>query len=88
MASHASDWIAVTGLHAVDPDATTTLIPGAVMNDLRLSLVAKGLYAALLSYQGQPIDPYEGAIEDDEEIRTAVDELVGAGYAVRLRREI
>ena len=88
MASHARDWIAVTGLHAVDPDATTTLIPAAVMNDFRLSLVAKGLYAALLSYQGQPIDPYEDAIEDDEEIRTAVEELVRAGYAVRVRREI
>lgn len=88
MASQASDWVAVTGLHAVDPEATTTLVPGAVMNDPRLSLIAKGLYTALLSYQGQPIDPYEDAIEDDQEIRTAIDELVECGYAVRVQRDI
>lgn len=87
MTSRATDWVAVTGLHAVDPDATTTLVPGSVMNDPRLSLVAKGLYAALLSYQGQAIDPYEDAIEDDEEMRAAIDELVECGYAVRVRRD-
>jgi hypothetical protein len=87
MASTASDWVAVTGLHAVDPDATTTLVPEAVMNDSRLSLVARGLYAALLSYQGQPIDPYEDAVEDDEDVRAAIDELVDSGYAVRLTRD-
>jgi hypothetical protein len=87
MTSRASDWVAVTGLHAVDPDATTTLVPGSVMNDPRLSLVAKGLYTALLSYQGQPIDPYEDAIEDEGEIRTAIDQLVECGYAVRVGRD-
>ncbi|HWH25137.1 MAG TPA: hypothetical protein VNT53_00625 [Pseudolysinimonas sp.] len=86
MTSRASDWIAVTGLHAVDPDASTTLVPDMIMNDSRLSLIARGLYALLLSYQGQPIDPYEDAIEDEEEIRTAVDALIETGYAVRVRR--
>ena len=56
------------------------------MNDPRLSLVAKGLYAALLPHQGQPIDPYDDAIEDEGEIRTAIDEVVACGYAVRVRR--
>lgn len=82
----ANDWVAVTGLLLVDPNATTTLVPDVVMEDPRLSLAAKGLYAVLLSYQGQPIDPYEDAIEGEEEIRVAIDELVACGYAVRVRR--
>lgn len=87
MTSRASDWIAVTGLHAVDPEATTTMVPAAAMNDWRLSLVAKGLYAALLSYQGQPIDPFENAVEDDDDIASAIEELIANGYATRLTRE-
>lgn len=79
--------IAAAGPRALDPDATTSLVQGSVMNDPRLSLTAKGLYAVLLSYQGQAIDPYEDAIEEDEEIRAAIDELLECGYAVRVRRD-
>ena len=66
--------------------AETTDIPDEAMSDPRLSLIAKGLYALLLTYQGQPIDPYEDAVEDLTEIRTAVDELIEKGYAVRVIR--
>jgi hypothetical protein len=79
-----SDWIAPTGVRAVELNAPDTATPGSAMNDPRLSLTAKGLYALLLTYQGQPIDPYDGAIEDEAEIRAAIDELVSNGYAVRV----
>lgn len=81
------DWVAVVGLRLFDPEATTTDVPGAVMNDPGLSLIARGLYAALLSYQGQPIDPYENAIDEDAESAEAIEELIGAGLAVRVARD-
>lgn len=84
MMSPASDWIAPTGVRAVEPNAVETAIPASAMNDSQLSLVAKGLYALLLTYQGQPIDPYGDAIEDEAEIHAAIDELVAYGYAVRV----
>lgn len=86
MTSGSSDWIAPTGVRAVEVDAIDTAIPDAAMSDPRLSLAAKGLYALLLTYQGQPIDPYDDAIEDDADIRAAIEELVECGYAVRVKR--
>lgn len=79
-----SDWIAPTGLRAVDIAPQSTAIPDAVLADPGLSLTAKGIYALVLSYQGQPIDPYQDAIEDEQDIREAIDELVAAGYVVRV----
>jgi hypothetical protein len=78
------EWVAVAGRRLIDPDATTTDVPTVVMNDQSLSLVARGIYVALLSYQGQPIDPYENAIDDDGVITAAINELVAAGLAVRM----
>ena len=86
MTQSLTDWIAPTGLRRVIPDAETTDIPDDAMSDPRLSLIAKGLYALLLTYQGQPIDPYEDAFEDAAEIRAAVDELIENGYATRVIR--
>ncbi|MFZ4893319.1 hypothetical protein ACL9RL_02595 [Plantibacter sp. Mn2098] len=86
MTSPASDWIAPTGVRAVEVDATDTAITDSAMSDPRLSLAAKGLYALLLTYQGQPIDPYDDALEDEWEIRAAIDELIECGYAVRVKR--
>lgn len=83
--SPASDWIAPNGVRAVELDAADTSLPDSAMNDPQLSLVAKGLYALLLAYQGQPIDPYYDAIEDEGEIRAAIEELVASGYAVRVK---
>ena len=76
----------MTGLHRFDLTATHTAIPASVMNDPSLSLEARGLFALLLSYQGQPIDPYEGAIEDSETIAGAIEELIAEGYAARMTR--
>lgn len=81
-----SDWIAATGLRAVQTDHEMTAIPETVLGDLRLSLIARGLYALLLSYPGQPIDPYEDAIEDPADISLAIKELIAAGHAVRVDR--
>jgi hypothetical protein len=86
MTSGSSDWIAPTGVRAVEVDATDTAIPASAMSDPRLSLAAKGLYALLLTYQGQPIDPYDDAIEDEADIRAAIEELIESGYAVRVAR--
>lgn len=86
MKSPASDWIAPTGVRSVEADAIDTAIPDSAMSDRRLSLAAKGLYALLLTYQGQPIDPYDDAVEDEADIRAAIDELIECGYAVRVRR--
>lgn len=83
-----TDWIAPTGLRLFDPDTTETFVPASAMDDPRLSLVAKGLYGLLLSYQGEPIDPYEDAIEDDTEIRAAIDQLISCGWAVRVQPPI
>lgn len=80
------DWIAVAGVRAVDADATHTAVPDAVMHDPRLSLEAKGLYMFLASYQGQPIDPYEDRVEDEETIARAIEELIDLKLAVRLSR--
>ena len=79
-----ADWIAPTGLRLFDPDATETFVPASAMEDPRLSLAAKGLYGLLLSYQGEPVDPIDDAIEDEETIRVAVDELIKLGYAIRI----
>lgn len=81
-----TDWIAVTGLHRLEPNATTTALPTDVMNDPNLSLEARGLFALLLSYRGQPIDPYDDAIEDAATIAGAIEELIAEGYAVRVTR--
>ncbi len=81
-----NDWVAPTGLRPFDAGATGTAIPASAMNDPRLSLTARGLYALLLSYQGEPIDPYEDAIGDFDDIRSAIDELVNRGYVVRVAR--
>jgi len=81
--TRARDWIAPTGLRLVDPDAAETFVPASAMEDPRLSLTAKGLYGLLLSNQGDPIDPYDDAIEDESEIKAAIDELIRTGYAVR-----
>jgi hypothetical protein len=86
MTSGATDWIAPTGVRRFDPEATTTAIPASAMADPRLSLTAKGLYTLLITYQGEPIDPYADAIEDVEDIRAAIDELINCGYAVRVAR--
>ncbi len=86
MSSMRSDWVAVTGVRPVDPDVTQTAVPWSVMHDERLSLTAKGLYGRLLSYQGQPIDPYDEALDDQDDIAAAIDELLASGYAVRVAR--
>lgn len=78
------DWIAETGPRAVSDDPEEAAIPYAVLDDANLSLVAKGLYALVLSYQGQPVNPHEDAIEDAEDIRAAVDELLEAGLVMRV----
>jgi|GEM_PF-5592534 len=83
--SPTSDWIAPTGVRAGEVDALDTAIPDSAMSDPRLSLAAKGLYALLLTYQGQPIDPFEDAIEDEADIRAAIDALIASGYAVRVK---
>jgi len=86
MTSSGTDWVAPTGLRPYDADAKSTAIPASAMNDPRLSLVARGLYALLLSYQGKPIDPYEDAIEEPGDLRAAIEELINCGYAVRVAR--
>ncbi|MBF0671783.1 MAG: hypothetical protein IR160_04270 [Salinibacterium sp.] len=86
MTSGRSDWIAPTGVRAVEVDALDTAIPDSALSDPRLSLAAKGLYALLLAYQSQPIDPYDDAIEDEADIRAAIEELIESGYAVRVER--
>lgn len=78
-------WIAARGPRAVTDDAEDTAIPYAVLDDPNLSLIAKGMYALVLSYQGQPVNPYEDAIEDAEDIRAAIDELLNAGLVVRVQ---
>lgn len=78
------DWIAATGPRAVSKNAEDTAIPYALLDDPGLSLIAKGLYALVLTGQGQPINPYEDGIEDVEDIRAAIEELVGAGLVIRV----
>ena len=81
-----SDWIVSTGLRAVEADSEMTAMPDTVLGDPRLSLIAKGLYAILLSRSGQPLNPYKDAIEDPAEISVAIEELIAAGQAVRVER--
>lgn len=71
-----------TSIRERHPDDSA--IPDAVMDDPRFSLIAKGLYSLVLAHQGQPINPNEDAIEDVEDVRVAVEELVDAGLVVRV----
>lgn len=82
--SEPEEWIAVSGPGLVSAKAEDTAIPDEVLGDPRLSLVAKGLYALALSEQGKPINPYDDAVEEVEDLRMAIDELVTAGLVVRL----
>lgn len=79
----ANEWVSPTGLRTIG-DSDSTAVPIAVMNHPSLSLGAKGLYALILSYQGAPVDPYDGAIEDQDDIRAMLEELVTAGLVVRV----
>lgn len=79
-------WIAPAGLRAVETDPEATAIPDKVLADPDLSLMAKDIYALGLAYQGQPINPYDNAVEDPAEISDALDELVQAGLIVRVSR--
>lgn len=81
-----ADWIAPTGVRAVDPGAQATGIPDVVLNDESLSLAARGLYALVLTYRGEPINPYEDAVESPADIGSAVDELIERGLVVRPSR--
>lgn len=80
------DWLAAAGPRPVSTDPEDFAVSDDVLNDPGLSLMAKGLYALVLTGQGQPVNPYEDPIEDVEAIRAAVDELIGAGLIVRLPR--
>ena len=77
-------WIAATRPRSVSDTADDSAIPDAVMDDPRFSLIAKGLYSLVLAHQGQPMNPNEDAIEDVEDVRVAVEELVDAGLVVRV----
>lgn len=79
-----SEWIAARGLWPVSADPSELVIPDHVLNDEELSLAAKALFALLVASQGQPIDPYEDALEDTADISAAIDELLEAGLAVRV----
>lgn len=79
-----TDWIAASGLRAVEADASDVGIPPDVLADQELSLMARGLYALLLAQQGQPVDPYDEAFESEEDLTGAIDELLAAGLAVRV----
>ncbi|BDZ39351.1 hypothetical protein ACFPJ2_08445 [Microbacterium suwonense] len=81
-----SEWIAARGLRPVSADPSELGIPDHVLNDVELSLAAKGLFALLVASQGQPIDPFDDALEDNADISAAIDELLGAGLAVRVAR--
>ncbi|MBT9605751.1 hypothetical protein [Microbacterium sp.] len=80
------DWIAARGVWPIDDEPGGAPIPDRVLADAGLSLMAKGLLALLLAKQGQPVNPYEDAYEDEADIRSAVDELIAAGLAVRVQR--
>jgi len=78
-----SEWIAAVGPRIVSDDVEDQAIPHDVLNDSHLSLIAKGLYALVLTQQGQPLNPYEDAFEDPADIHAAIEELVSAGLVVR-----
>ena len=84
--SEPADWIAPTGVRAIDPDVRTTGIPDAVLNDDSLSLTARGLYALVLEYQGEPVDPYEDAVQSYPEIASAIEELIERSLVLRVSR--
>lgn len=79
-----SEWIAATGPRMVSDDPEDFAIPDAVLSDPGLSLMAKGVYALVLTGQGQPINPFEDPIESIEDIRAAIDELLTSGLVVRV----
>lgn len=76
-------WIAPASLRAVEADPDATAIPRSVLADPELSLMAKGIYALVLAHQGQPINPYDDAVEDPAAIGGALAELIDAGLIVR-----
>lgn len=84
-APHA-DWIAPARLRAVEPDIDDAAIPADLLDSPSLSLIAKGIYALALAHQGQPVDPYDDAVEDARDIAAAIEELIEAGLIVRSRR--
>ncbi len=77
-------WIAPTGVRLVNPEAVSTTVPVQLMVDAGFSLTSIGLYGELLSYQGVPMNPYQNSIDELEDIRAAIDELVSSGYVVRV----
>lgn len=81
-----SERIAATSPRIVSDDPEDFAIPDAVLSDAGLSLMAKGVYALVLTGQGQPINPCEDPIQDVEEIRAAIEELIAAGLVVRVAR--
>lgn len=86
MHSPHTDWIAPAGLRAVESDPDDAAIPAEVLGSQSLSLIAKGIYALILAYQGRPVDPYEEAVEDPRDIAAGIEELIEAGLIVRLTR--
>lgn len=82
--SQPEEWIAAIGPRIVSDDLQDVAISDAVLGDSELSLMAKGLYALVLTGQGQPINPYEDAFEDVDDIRVAIDELGAAGLVIRI----
>lgn len=84
--SESEDWIAARGVWPLTDEPGGTPIPDHLLADPDLSLMAKGILALALTTQGQPVNPYEDAFEDIEDIRVAVDELIEADLVVRVRR--
>ncbi|MCK3769393.1 hypothetical protein MZK47_06910 [Microbacterium aerolatum] len=80
------EWLAASGPHPMSDDPRDIAIPDAVLNDPALSPAAKGLYALVLSKQGQPLNPYDDAFEDAADIHAAIDELVAAGLVMRVTK--
>lgn len=72
-------WIVPTGVRAVEEHISDAVIPDAALDDSSLSLIAKGIYALVLSRQGEPVNPCDDAIEDLADIRSGIDELLEAG---------
>lgn len=78
------DWGAATGPRILSDDPEDKAIPESTLGNPDLSLMAKGLYAVVLAGQSRPINPYEDAFEDPEDIRAAIDELVQVGLVMRV----
>lgn len=78
------NWIAALGPRAVSDEPEDSAISFSALNDPNLSLTAKGLYALVLSAQGQAVNPFLDALEDADDIQSAIDELVDAGLIVRV----